>query len=870
MKFPFFSKNYGQTTKKVIWLGLGLILTLILFGYIAIETARLRQTESWERQIESITLSLSIQTSQSIDTGYIVLDTLVSAIKKYEFKDEEDFRKKMSTKEVFDILQNRKMGLSQIGVVSIIGANGDNLNFSRFYPVSGINLSERDYFKAQKENPNLPIYISNSVKNKGNGKWTFYLSKRINDNQGRFVGVVLVGFSVDYLTEFYETIAENLGPGVTINLFNDNFELLARYPSKDAAIGIRVTEGAAYQIIEVQKKKSGILQLNNVRVTTGIAEPRLSSVRLVEKYPLINVIIVPMDVVLSGWYKVAYQIAFVILSGILAIVIGMRYFVRALNFQEVNMQELEELKTSAETANQTKSKFLATMSHEIRTPLNGILGMAQILLNQKVSDFDKNQHIQTIINSGKTLQTLLNDILDFSKVEAGKIELFESPIVPTDLIQETMDLFSELAKSKNLELIKVWLGPNHQMYLADPVRLRQMLSNLANNAIKFTDEGFVRIAAKEVTREGDRAVLEFAVTDSGMGIDEENQKLLFKSFSQVNVTNKSIQTGSGLGLSIVANLVNLMNGVYGVESTIGKGSTFWFRIPVKCLERDEVPHQTNEVAILNHENASEMEESIGKVLIAEDNQTNRLVISAMIKSIAPNMIVEEVSNGKIALETYIKSPDYDLILMDIQMPEMDGIEATYKIREHQRNHGLKKIPIVAVTAYAYAEDRSKYLSLGMDFLAKPIEISELKKILTIWLPKTDRILASTNSQHENVLQIFDKEGMVIRLGGDRRLAVNIILSAIQEMPKFIDQLYSAITEGNWVEAKSITHTLKGLFAQIGANYLSNEFLQLDNLLKQGKFVDSSKISEIEKDYKIFLEVLMKENMIRQTDIDNGL
>jgi len=170
MKLPFFLKNYSPTTKKVVWLGIGLILTLLLFGYIAIETARMRQTESWERQIESITLSLSIQTSQSIDTGYIVLDTLVNAITKNEFKDEEDFRKKMSTKEVFDILQNRKMGLSQIDVVSIIGANGDNLNFSRFYPVSGINLSERDYFKAQKENPNLPIYISNSVKNKGNGK----------------------------------------------------------------------------------------------------------------------------------------------------------------------------------------------------------------------------------------------------------------------------------------------------------------------------------------------------------------------------------------------------------------------------------------------------------------------------------------------------------------------------------------------------------------------------------------------------------------------------------------------------------------------------------------------------------------------------
>jgi HPt (histidine-containing phosphotransfer) domain-containing protein len=181
---------------------------------------------------------------------------------------------------------------------------------------------------------------------------------------------------------------------------------------------------------------------------------------------------------------------------------------------------------------------------------------------------------------------------------------------------------------------------------------------------------------------------------------------------------------------------------------------------------------------------------------------------------------------------------------------------------------LKKIPIVAVTAYAYAEDRTKYLTLGMDFLAKTIEINELKKIFTNWVPKQDRILAPINSELKNVLQIFDKETMLTRLGGDRRLAVNIILSATQEMPKFIDQLYSAITEGNWVEAKSITHTLKGLFAQIGADYLANEFLQLDHQLKQSLFVESSKISEIEKDYQIFLGVLIKENMIRQTDIDN--
>jgi CheY-like chemotaxis protein len=312
-----------------------------------------------------------------------------------------------------------------------------------------------------------------------------------------------------------------------------------------------------------------------------------------------------------------------------------------------------------------------------------------------------------------------------------------------------------------------------------------------------------------------------------------------------------------------------MKGVYGVESQIGKGSTFWFRIPVKCLEMDESALKTDAQKIVDQEQSIEIEESTGKVLVAEDNQTNRLVISAMIKSIAPKMIVEEASNGKLAVDAYIKNPDYALILMDIQMPVMDGIEATYKIREFQRKNGLIKTPIVAVTAYAYAEDRTKYLTLGMDFLAKPIEIQELKKILSNWLPKIKNYSELTNSVQKNTHQIFDKEGMLVRLGGDRRLAVNIILSATQEMPKFIDQLYTAITEGNWVEAKSITHTLKGLFGQIGANYLSNEFFQMDNLLKQGAFIDQSKIFEIEKDYQAFLEVLIKENMIRQKDLDRA-
>ena len=870
IKLPILSKRYSETANDVIWFGLVLIISLIIFAVIAIQTARERQIEAWKRQLDNVTLTLALQTSQSIDTALVVLDTIVAEIDALKIKNEDEFRVKMSTKLIFDKLQNRKSGLTQIDVVSVVANNGDNLNFSRYYPINPINLAERDYFKAHQSDPQLNLFISQPVKNKGNGKWTFYLSHRINDPNGQFLGLVIVGLSVDVLTDFYEKIANNMGRDITVNLFRDDFTLLARYPSKNEVIGSKNTQGAAYKLIYEQNKDSGIMELNTPRVSTGEIESRLSSVRKVWKYPLINVIVVPMDLILESWYKLVFQISAITLLAIMAILFGIRYFVYSLNIREQGIKELQELKTAAENANQTKSKFLAIMSHEIRTPLNGILGMAQFLLHQTVSEIDKNKYINTIIASGKSLQTLLNDILDFSKVEAGKVELLESPISPLMLLSETELLFAELAKSKGLLLHHLWLGPKKQFYLADPLRLRQMLSNLINNAIKFTDEGSVRIAAKEVTREGNKSILEFAITDTGMGISQENQKLLFQSFSQVNMSQASLQGGSGLGLSIVANLVTLMDGTYGVTSTPGQGSTFWFRIPAQCVDANNESFVIMTEDQLPQGGADGLDQARGKILVVEDNATNQLVLSAMLNNVIPQVAVIYVQNGRLAVDAYINDHTIDLILMDIQMPVMGGIEATKLIREYQQNQGLKKTPIVAVTAYAYAEDRNKYLSLGMDFLAKPIEINQLKKILIDWLPKhvEDLSVSSIPTVHDEHHVVFNQEAMLSRLGGDERLAVNITLSAIHEMPKFIDQLYTSIFEGDWVKVKLITHTLKGLVAQIGGEDLTQKITQIDNNLRNGEYIDTNSVQVIEDGYRALVNEMIAQKFINQADISS--
>ncbi len=479
-----------------------------------------------------------------------------------------------------------------------------------------------------------------------------------------------------------------------------------------------------------------------------------------------------------------------------------------LNKLEKSQQELIEEKDKAEYAAKAKTQFLSNMSHEIRTPMNAVIGFTKVLLETPLSEKQK-EYLNTIKASGDILVALINDILDLAKIEAGKMPFEHSPFNLTTSITEVLQLFETKINEKKLKLKTNFSSDIPKLVVGDAVRLKQIILNLVGNAVKFTSEGQITINMLLLDKDGGKVDIGFQVIDTGIGIPVQEHKNIFEKFQQAGGSNGKPHGGTGLGLAIVKQLVELQGGRIIVNSSENEGAAFTFNIKFKKAESKAIAKSktkkiTPPAELLNNKIS---------ILVVEDIRPNQLLIKTLLEKL--NCVIDIADNGEIACEM-LKHKKYTIILMDLQMPQMDGFEATERIRKYL----MLDTPIIALTANVTTVDVKKCKAIGMnDYISKPIDENLLYKMIAKYskIKRSSLVTNNVDQQYafKSTTSPFYSNYLLEITSGNPQAITEIVTAYLEEIPQLTDAMLKSIDNLDWNGLQKATHSIIPSFALIG-------------------------------------------------------